>query len=829
MKRTTLLRLLVPTLAAGAASLVLADGSNAWTIGQSGAAAVRSDSVQEAVRSAISAFVLHWRGEWTASVSGVQDRVPLILGRLDATAKAPIDHHPGSVFGFRDCYSDQAVADPALNARRRALDPAADTMSFTLSTVKSEGRYFCPLWTPWVANLMVKHPMGVRPPTRDDERTNIDAYIAADRLPTIRARRTELLNRIATARQLLPGDDFLIGQEIRFLLDHGDTVRAGRSAAACRASAWWCAALGGYVAYGTGAVRAADSLFQFAASAAPDTVRCTWSDLSALLGSGGRSIVSPLVLTSERQAYQRFPCGPARDSVNAVFWWLADPLYSEPGNERRAEHYARHVLTTLRSAIPEMSERWNWPAADGGSGAREMLVRYGWPTASGWDSEDSANARWKAARDNWSHAKPTDDVMKAGLYPRYDAYSTGRVHSVPAWSAVEQWTTAGDSTWALYQPQVTPLAYSPRWNQLAEAGKLCGWLVPSGTPFPPEDQVQCRPTPRGPGIICGEINQRAGQRIDCSTRDSKAIAITVAVSVRVDIGPGDPLRSFPTEHFFRSRGALVDAPYQDGIFRRDMIGVLALASQLPPDSVFNRADRQARSRGTLALSTPAELTKQEMVSVPNDAVFSHRTAIMPGAQMVSLEVPMIRYPTRTARARFAVTAPAPLRSLPPTEMAMSSVILISPDTARRVGSSVGAVSTLESAVPRMLPSRRVLSNRFAIYWETYGVFDRDSVEFTISIDAVNPMAAKPSLLDRVFGRTTADTASDRRPLYSAKWVEPPSAHQAPPGFGRIGILGREVTLRLSKLEPGDYWLTVASRRAQQSASTRTLIHNSVAK
>jgi hypothetical protein len=48
------------------------------------------------------------------------------------------------------------------------------------------------------------------------------------------------------------------------------------------------------------------------------------------------------------------PCDAARAARDSVFWWLADPSYLIPGNDRRTEHLARgvgnHVLALYRGA-----------------------------------------------------------------------------------------------------------------------------------------------------------------------------------------------------------------------------------------------------------------------------------------------------------------------------------------------------------------------------------------------------------------------------------------------------------------------------------------------
>jgi hypothetical protein len=98
-------------------------------------------------------------------------------------------------------------------------------------------------------------------PARADEGQALDSALAARARPTIAAARAALLARLDSAAGLLPGDGWLAGQRVRFLVDAGLTDRALAAARACRAGASWCAMLAGYVHHRRGEVPAADSAF----------------------------------------------------------------------------------------------------------------------------------------------------------------------------------------------------------------------------------------------------------------------------------------------------------------------------------------------------------------------------------------------------------------------------------------------------------------------------------------------------------------------------------------------------------------------------------------
>src|SRR5205085_10742924 len=126
----------------------------------------------------------------------------------------------------------------------------------------------------------------------------------------------------------------------------------------------------GYVEQAAGRIALADTVFLRAVAAMKAADRCQWSSVSALLDARARA------------AYERIDCA-ARDSVDATFWWLADPLYIEPGNARRVEHFARQVRVRLHASAG-IDERWEWKPASGADALATMIVRYGWPSQVYW-------------------------------------------------------------------------------------------------------------------------------------------------------------------------------------------------------------------------------------------------------------------------------------------------------------------------------------------------------------------------------------------------------------------------------------------------------------
>ncbi len=234
--------------------------------------------------------------------------------------------------------------------------------------------------------------------------------------------REALLAQLAAAAARHPADGWVTGQRVRYLVETGDTTAARAIAAACAGTEWWCAALTGFVAHAAGAAAAADTAFARALVAAPDGIRCEWTELALILPDDARA------------GYGALPCGPARDSANAVIWWLGRPLHGRPGNELRAEHYARLTMVELlRDARTPYGMRW-------GADMREMVVRYGW-------------SRW------WSRDFPRPMEAQPAITGHERAPS---FHFLPASRALADPLSADPDDWALDVPRARH-RFAPRW------------------------------------------------------------------------------------------------------------------------------------------------------------------------------------------------------------------------------------------------------------------------------------------------------------------------------------------------------------------------------
>lgn len=176
--------------------------------------------------------------------------------------------------------------------------------------------------------------------------------------------RDALLARLDEAAARAPGDGWIAGQRVRYLVEAGRAADAASAARSCRAERWWCAALEGYALHAAGGHEASEAAFNAALAAMPEPERREWTDLR------------PVLAAEEERALRRAE-GAERERLVRRLWWLADPFWMEPGNDRRTEHFARLVAARLQDRA-RTTEGLAW-----GDDLREILLRFGEPV--GWE------------------------------------------------------------------------------------------------------------------------------------------------------------------------------------------------------------------------------------------------------------------------------------------------------------------------------------------------------------------------------------------------------------------------------------------------------------
>jgi hypothetical protein len=212
---------------------------------------------------------------------------------------------------------------------------------------------------------------------------NLTEYVIPDEGRNIVRARAELLRELEKASDELPGDDWIMGQRIRYLTEGHDSS-AVYVARLCRATRWWCDALLGLALHVRGDYAGSDSAYALAMEAAPSLVRCHWLNLT------------PLLDDDIRGSYKKMTCGQ-REAANARIWWVADPLFMTPGNERRTEHFSRVLHTTLQTSSA------NTYGSSWGGDLAELILRFGW--AEKWTQEPSASMYYQAAPSITGHER----------------------------------------------------------------------------------------------------------------------------------------------------------------------------------------------------------------------------------------------------------------------------------------------------------------------------------------------------------------------------------------------------------------------------------------
>jgi hypothetical protein len=187
----------------------------------------------------------------------------------------------------------------------------------------------------------------------------VEFRASEERLPPFLRRRANamaeyLLNQFDQTLTVIPGDRWTTGQKVFHVAEMRQLERAQRIARECRSDVWWCAGLVGFTSYMLDQFPRADSAFAVWLETQSAEERCRVEDVADLLYED-----------TDRRWYLQLPCAE-RERVNRIAWWLSDPLYLTPGNERLSAHHFRLVYRRLlldREA-PEPRNMWNLGASN---------------------------------------------------------------------------------------------------------------------------------------------------------------------------------------------------------------------------------------------------------------------------------------------------------------------------------------------------------------------------------------------------------------------------------------------------------------------------------
>jgi hypothetical protein len=229
----------------------------------------------------------------------------------------------------------------------------------------------------------------------------------------VEASRAEVVKALSEAALRVPSDEIVAGQLVRFLLEQARPDDALAAARSCRSTGWHCLALAGLVESRRRNMVAAGVAFAAARAAMTMQQRCEWDDIVALLPR------------AERTRYSKETCAN-RDLINQRYWWLSDPLYSDPGNERQVIDDERKMAAILRSDVVR-DERFDWQIRSGGDAMTELVLRYGWPSYTAWGGpgEDDSHSSYLEMNKSRTRAP----------YTTFE-YTHGRIHTAPSWEVM---------------------------------------------------------------------------------------------------------------------------------------------------------------------------------------------------------------------------------------------------------------------------------------------------------------------------------------------------------------------------------------------------------
>lgn len=257
----------------------------------------------------------------------------------------------------------------------------------------------------------------------------------------IAAKRSRLLATLDSAQAADVRNAWLAGQLVRLRVADLDERGAARAAANCRTEGWWCPALRGLVQTRSGQYLAADSSFLGMRQAMGDSLRCEWDDVSELLEE------------VDRARFRSMSCA-AREQLAGIIWWLADPLWREPGNARRAEQDARRTEIAV-GRMAAQDERFSYDGLPGGEAVESLVLRYGWPTYRSWlgMAEEREHTNWLSYSENSPPSSPYSSLE----------YALDRIHTFPSWRAALNPFEAKPEDWRFVDEDSTGMPTATWW------------------------------------------------------------------------------------------------------------------------------------------------------------------------------------------------------------------------------------------------------------------------------------------------------------------------------------------------------------------------------
>ena len=185
--------------------------------------------------------------------------------------------------------------------------------------------------------------------------------------PEIGMARRRLLQSLHEAAMVAPGDDWIAGQRVKYAIEAKNYAEANAVVTECKATAWWCSALTGFVRHAQADAPGAERAFNAALAQMPAAQRCDWQN------------IAPWLKKADSLAYLEKSCD-ARIAYNARLFWIGKPFAHVDGNDLRNELFARRTFNAIELATATVYGPWKPEFG-------QSQFRYGWPVA--WSTQNT--------------------------------------------------------------------------------------------------------------------------------------------------------------------------------------------------------------------------------------------------------------------------------------------------------------------------------------------------------------------------------------------------------------------------------------------------------
>jgi hypothetical protein len=215
--------------------------------------------------------------------------------------------------------------------------------------------------------------------------------------------------------------DWISAQRVGVWVRLGSLIRARRAVEQCVGSFWLCEALRAFVEHQEGNFETAEQRFRLLLRVMPRPLSCEWRDLSLLRDTTGGEGFGDVEYGG--RLLERGECVSLE--VADLFWTLADPLFTRPGNDRMTAHYARQVDLFIHEQLMNGMNRGLHLHS---TSHHSDVLRHGWPVAYHYRRTQRGTipsmADWRprglthrGAEARIRLTPPSEDGGEASLYP----------------------------------------------------------------------------------------------------------------------------------------------------------------------------------------------------------------------------------------------------------------------------------------------------------------------------------------------------------------------------------------------------------------------------